>query len=109
MTTQLLQTTIFNDSLIQINWSDYEVPVAKIHHLLETTIDEPTGWSHLPLENHEDLLHSIQRVASEIKLQADVLIVVGVGGSFLGVRAIQDTLAPYFGLHRNGIEVVYAG
>ena len=109
MTTQLLQTTILNDSLIQINWSDYEVPVAKIHHLLETTIDEPTGWLQLPLENHDELLNSIQRVASEIKLQADVLIVVGVGGSFLGARAIQDALTPYFGLHRNGIEVVYAG
>ncbi|MGE7689341.1 glucose-6-phosphate isomerase [Lysinibacillus sp. NPDC097214] len=109
MTTQLLQTTILNDSLIQINWSDYEVPVANIHHHLETTIDEPTGWLHLPLENQENLLNSIQCVAGEIKLQADVLVVVGVGGSFLGARAIQDALTPYFGQHRNGIEVVYVG
>ncbi|MFJ7186824.1 glucose-6-phosphate isomerase [Lysinibacillus xylanilyticus] len=76
---------------------------------METSIDEPTGWLHLPLENQENLLNSIQFVASEIKLQADVLVVVGVGGSFLGARAIQDALTPYFGLHQNGIEVVYAG
>ena len=89
--------------------SDYEVSVANIYHHLETTIDVPTGWLHQPLENQENLLNSIQLVANEIKLQADVLVVVGVGGSFLGARAIQDALTPYFGLHQNGIEVVYAG
>ena len=109
MTTQLLQTNILNDSFVQINWSDYEVPVANIHHHLETTQNELTGWLNLPLNNQEKLVEDIQQIASEIKLRADVLIVVGVGGSFLGARAIQDALTPYFGLHQNGIEVIYAG
>lgn len=40
---------------------------------------------------------------------ADVLVVIGVGGSFLGAKAIQDALTPYFGTCANGIEVVYVG
>ena len=109
MTKQLLQTTILNDSLVEINWSDYEVPVANIHRHLETTVNDPIGWLNLPLEYTCEYIERIQGIASEIKLRADVLIVIGVGGSFLGARAIQDALTPYFGLHRNGIEVIYAG
>ena len=54
-------------------------------------------------------MKSIQRTAYEIKMMADVLVVVGVGGSFLGAKAIQDALTPYFGDNANGIEVEYVG
>lgn len=55
------------------------------------------------------MLSQIENIASEIRENADVLVVVGVGGSFLGARAVQDALTPYFGLHDSGIEVVYVG
>ena len=57
-----------------------------------------------PLEE----LFSIQHVANEIKQRADVLVVVGVGGSFLGARAVIDALTPYF-RSLNGVDIVYAG
>lgn len=40
---------------------------------------------------------------------ANVLVVIGVGGSFLGAKAIQDALTPYFGNCADGIEVIYVG
>lgn len=68
-----------------------------------------TGWLHYPEQNHDDLLFQIEQVAAEIRQEADVLIVVGVGGSFLGARAILDALTPYFGRQMQGIEVIYVG
>lgn len=106
---QLLQTGILNESLIQIEWGDYTKSVAEIHHHLEKSTSEMTGWQNSPLENSIEMVNAIQQTAYKIKMLADVLVVIGVGGSFLGAKAIQDALTPYFGDCMNGIEVVYVG
>lgn len=54
-------------------------------------------------------LFAIQTVSSEIMERAEVLLVIGVGGSFLGARAVIDALTPYFGMRQHGVEVLYAG
>ncbi|WP_052124212.1 glucose-6-phosphate isomerase [Ureibacillus manganicus] len=109
MSKQYLHTKILNEELLNVDISKYSSKVAEIHQHLHTTKDEPTGWVHAPLEDNTQIVQSILEVASEIKLKADVLVVVGIGGSYLGAKAIQDALTPYFGSHENGIEVVYAG
>nr|WP_106784347.1 glucose-6-phosphate isomerase [Lysinibacillus timonensis] len=109
MSTQMLQTKIINEELFHLDLSKYVSTVRAIHHHIETTQNEPTGWVNAPLEDNGELIRSIEAVASEIKLKADVLVVVGIGGSYLGAKAIQDALTPYFGTHENGIEVIYAG
>ena len=109
LTIHLLRTGILNESLIQIDWDHYSNSVATIHRYLEGTDGELTGWLHSPLEENDELLNSIEQMAYEIKMNADVLVVIGVGGSFLGARAIIEALTPYFGPHRDGIEVVYVG
>lgn len=109
LTVQLLQTGILNESLIEIDWLHYSSRVATIHGYLEDVDGELTGWLNAPLEQNHFSIDSIHRIAYEIKTNADVLVVIGIGGSFLGAKAIQDALTPYFGLHQNGIEVVFAG
>lgn len=108
MSTKLVQTTLLNCSLDVKHIEAYRHRVEMIHAQLHT-MDDLTGWMTYPLDHHDELFMSIERVATEIREVADVLVVVGVGGSFLGARAIQDALTPYFGLHDNGIEVVYVG
>ena len=64
------------------------------------------GWLDLPLharDNHEDVLDA----AALIREQADVLIVIGIGGSYLGARAVIEALRPPFGT--SGTQVLYAG
>lgn len=109
MSTQLLHAGILNKSLLSIEWTDYSETVEAIHHNLENANSELTGWLNSPLEKNESLVDSINQVANEIKMSADVLVVVGIGGSYLGARAIQDALSPYFGVKQNGIQVVYVG
>ena len=106
---QLLHTNILNYDLTSLDWSSYTKIAEKIHHYIEEAQDIPTGWLHGPLENQDALFVRIEETAREIRCFADVLIVIGVGGSFLGSRAVQDALTPYFGTHHDGIEVIYAG
>lgn len=64
------------------------------------------GWMDLPLrarDNHADVLDA----AALIREQADVLIVIGIGGSYLGARAVIEALRPPFGT--SGTQVLYAG
>ncbi|MFZ1728753.1 MAG: glucose-6-phosphate isomerase [Bacteroidota bacterium] len=64
------------------------------------------GWIDLPLHSREQLAPVLE-AAKRIREQADVLIVVGIGGSYLGARAVIEALCPPF--EREGPAVVYAG
>lgn len=107
MFAEIVKTTLLNCSLDDNYLVQYKDRVKNIHNALPHY--PLTGWIESPLQNQEGLLTSIERVANEIRACADVLVVVGVGGSFLGARAIQEALMPYFGLAKGGIEVVYVG
>ena len=108
METKILQTTHLNCNLSNEEIQRYTEPIRTLHSKLENA-SEFTGWLHYPEQDNEELLSRIEEVASEIRQEADVLIVVGVGGSFLGARAILDALTPYFGRQMQGIEVIYVG
>lgn len=108
---RLLSKAMLDDSLLGINidWKEYSTPVSLVHNFLERVSDELTGWIKTPLEQNPEILTEINSVASEIKENANVLIVIGIGGSYLGAKAIQDALNPYFGINKNGISVIYVG
>lgn len=104
---EIVKTTLLNCSLKDEDILIYKESVKKIHEELPRY--PLTGWMDSPLQNQEALFTAIEQVAGEVCACADVLVVVGVGGSFLGARAIQEALKPYFGLGKKGIEVVYVG
>lgn len=65
-----------------------------------------TGWARLPMEQDEDFLCQIGQAADEIRHKCDLLVVVGVGGSYLGAKAVLDALN---GSADGCPEVVFAG
>ena len=67
------------------------------------------GWRDLLLNPDDALLEQIDQVAQEIRERADVLLCVGIGGSYLGSQAVIDALTPYFGRNGGGPEVLFAG
>ncbi|OBW59041.1 hypothetical protein A9986_05675 [Solibacillus silvestris] len=106
---QLLKTHILNYDLTNIDWQHYAKRVEVLHDNLHLTEHRNTGWMHSPLEEQLAIFARIHDVATEIKLKADILIVVGIGGSYLGARAVQNALTPHFIERKSGIEVVYVG
>lgn len=53
---------------------------------------EFTGWLDLPEEYDRDEFRKIKTAANKIRGESDVLIVIGVGGSYLGARAAIELL-----------------
>ena len=61
------------------------------------------GWLNLKVD--EDELLRIKNAAEKIKATSDVLVVIGIGGSYLGARAVIDALSNNFGEKK----VLFAG
>ncbi|MBN2662580.1 MAG: glucose-6-phosphate isomerase [Bacteroidales bacterium] len=64
-----------------------------------------TGWNDLPETTSEDFLNEIQNTVEELKKRVDLLIVVGIGGSYLGAKAVISALAGNF----DQPKVIFAG
>jgi glucose-6-phosphate isomerase len=54
------------------------------------------GWIDLPNEYDREEFARIQKSANKIKADSDVLLVIGIGGSYLGARAAIETLQHSF-------------
>jgi len=59
--------------------------------------DDFTGWVKLPMDHDKDELEDILQTACRIQDQCELLIVVGIGGSYLGARAALEALPIYEG------------
>jgi glucose-6-phosphate isomerase len=72
------------------------------------------GWVDLPVNYDRNELAKLQAVGGEIKANADALVVIGIGGSYLGARAAIDMFSHYFRNQmpkekRGGPEIYFAG
>ncbi len=54
------------------------------------------GWLDLPVDYDKDEFERIKKAAEKIKNDSDVLIVIGIGGSYLGARAAIEMLTNHF-------------
>lgn len=70
------------------------------------------GWMQLPTEISEDLVDQIQFAAEKMAEKSEVIVVIGIGGSYLGARAVIDALSDnFYYLKKNRVTpiMVYAG
>ena len=69
------------------------------------------GWIHLPEEYDKDEFARIQKAAKKIQSSCDVLIVIGIGGSYLGARAVIEYLKSplYNTLKKDTPDIYFAG
>ena len=54
------------------------------------------GWVDLPLNYDKVEFSNIIKTADKIKNDSDVLLVIGIGGSYLGAKAVLDFLNHHF-------------
>lgn len=70
------------------------------------------GWLNLPSSITEDVFADIEATAANLKAKSEFVIVVGIGGSYLGARAVIDALSNSFDhlqTKRDTPVVLYAG
>ena len=66
-----------------------------------------TGWLHLPTRTGSALLDEVEAAAARIRADSEVLLVIGIGGSYLGARAARDLLCP--SLSGGGTKLLFTG
>ena len=67
-----------------------------------------TGWVTLPRDYDKEEFARIQAAAEKIRKQSQVLVVIGIGGSYLGARAVIDLLAsPNYNLKQKDTPDIY--
>jgi len=70
------------------------------------------GWVNLPSETGNDLLSDIEDAAEKISSKSEIVVVVGIGGSYLGARSVMEALHSSFDLlekDRKHPIVLFAG
>ena len=70
-----------------------------------------TGWVTLPRDYDKEEFARIQAAAKRIQQQSQVLVVIGIGGSYLGARAVIELLgSPNYNLkQKNTPDILFAG
>jgi len=66
------------------------------------------GWLDLPETFNEAELARIEEAGKNIRKQAKIFVVIGIGGSYLGAKAAIEFLKPYYPKRKN-IEIIFAG
>ncbi len=69
------------------------------------------GWLHLPTRHDREEVRRIKAAAEKIRKDSQVLVVIGIGGSYLGARsAIELMKSPlYNSLPKDGPDILFAG
>ncbi len=70
------------------------------------------GWVNLPTSISTEEIETINRVANDLKSRADIIICIGIGGSYLGTKAIIEAVSNNFAfLDKNRTEptIIFAG
>ena len=77
----------------------YEPKVKAAQEALENGTCEGNdflGWLHLPSSITPEFLNEIQAVANTLREKCEVVVVAGIGGSYLGARAVIEGLSNSF-------------
>ncbi len=78
---------------------EYKKQVEKIHNDLHKRVEDEkdfVGWLDLPTNYDKKEFARIKKAAKKIGKESDILVVIGIGGSYLGARAVIESLTNTF-------------
>lgn len=92
----------------------YNDDVIRIHNEFQKNKDndkEFLGWLELPTNYDKEEFKRIKAAAEKIQKDSEILVVIGIGGSYLGARAVIEALTNSFYNFekRNTPRILYAG
>ena len=100
----IIVESIVGGNMIRINFEP-EVDTARTAEILkEIARDEMGGWFGLPKKFDMGEMVRIREAAKKIQDESEILVCIGICGSYLGHRALIEALRP-----KSGVRIVYAG
>ena len=97
-----------------IPWKQYQPKIDEIHNKLNNKEDDYTGWMDWPVRIEDALVRDILSTADEIRSKCTALVVIGIGGSYLGAKACIELLQSpfyneYYAGKQNRPRIYFAG
>ena len=113
----VIKLDIKNSGVAEEDIFKYGKEVAKIHDKLHEKKDDEKeflGWLELPTKYNKKEFKKIKECAQRIQKNSDVLLVIGIGGSYLGARAVTEALTnSFYNLQDKRIrklpQIIYVG
>lgn len=94
----------------QPDLSGYQALVTQIHEKIKTKKglgSDYLGWSTWPFDYDKTEFDKVKRLAKTIQEKAEVLVVCGIGGSYLGTRAALEMIQGLYPSRQ--LEIVFLG
>ena len=88
-----------NVDVTEKNIMKYAEEVEGIHDILHEKANKPKeflGWMELPTNYDKKEFEKIKKSAKKIQSDSEILVVIGIGGSYLGARAVIEALTNTF-------------
>ena len=88
-----------NTGITKKSIMEYKEQVENIHKELHKRANDEkdfVGWLELPTNYDKKEFARIKKAAKKIKKESDILVVIGIGGSYLGARAVIESLTSSF-------------
>jgi len=104
-----------SDFLLQSDINKYQTAITNSQEALSQKTGAGSdflGWLNLPEDLSPELIQDIKSTANDLKVMAEVIVVIGIGGSYLGSKAVIDALSHHFSHLKKGGQsplVLYAG
>lgn len=95
--------------------NEFEPKVAEAQKALEEGTcpgNDFLGWLHLPTSISADFLKELQDCANTLRANCEAIVVAGIGGSYLGARAVIEALSNSFAWltnDKNNPTILFAG
>ncbi len=101
---EMFFSLMYNDNMVTVNFNP-NVDMGKTTELLRSIMaDKMGGWFTLPGKVNTKELSRIIDASRKIQSDSEYLVCIGIGGSYLGHRAVIEALRP-----RSRTKVIYAG
>ena len=94
-----IKLNLKNTEISQKSIMEYKEQVENIHKELHKKANDEkdfVGWLELPTKYDKKEFLRIKKAAKKIKKESDILVVIGIGGSYLGARAVIEALTNTF-------------
>lgn len=108
-----VKTRFAENFLSQDELQSYQQKLNQIQQLIaekKTPGNEFLGWVNLPSEITENIITDISQTADYLRAKSDYFVVIGIGGSYLGARAVIEALENSFSSFMSGgTKILYAG
>jgi glucose-6-phosphate isomerase len=93
-----------------IDFASYQERVNSIHNQIKHRKGPGSdflGWERQPLTYNREEIEKILEAATYIRTNFDILVVCGIGGSYLGARAVIEAINGIYS--KDKLEIIYLG